>query len=75
MWKVLTLDQLKRGGRIFANRCFFAFKKKKKTNSIDYLLIHCRLGSYESYSSLFLEYLGSFLDAMRPYLVEMVLVG
>ena len=37
--KVLTLDQLKRRGMTFANRCFMC---EKEEEIIDHLLIHCK---------------------------------
>ena len=37
--KVLTLDQLKRRGMTFANRCFLCEEDKE---TIDHLLIHCK---------------------------------
>ena len=37
--KVLTLDQLKRCERAFANRCFLC---EKDEETIDHLLIHCK---------------------------------
>ena len=37
--KVLTLDQLKRRGMTFANRCFMC---KEEEETIDHLLIHCK---------------------------------
>ncbi|RVW93513.1 putative ribonuclease H protein [Vitis vinifera] len=36
--KVLTLDQLKKRGRILANRCFLCCEEEE---SIDHILIHC----------------------------------
>ena len=36
--KVLSLDQLKKRGRILANRCFLCCGKEE---SIDHILIHC----------------------------------
>ena len=37
--KVLTLDQLKRRGMTFANRCFMC---EEEEETIDHLLIHCK---------------------------------
>ena len=37
--KVLTLDNLKRRGMTFANRCFLC---EEDEETINYLLIHCR---------------------------------
>ena len=37
--KVLTLDQLKRHGMTFANRCFMC---EEEEETIDHLLIHCK---------------------------------
>ena len=37
--KVLTLDQLKRRGMFFANRCFMC---EEEEENIDHLLIHCK---------------------------------
>ena len=37
--KVLMLDQLKRRGMAFANRCFMCEEEEK---TIDHLLIHCK---------------------------------
>ena len=37
--KVLTLDQLKRRGMTFANRCFLC---EEDEETIDHLLIHCK---------------------------------
>ena len=37
--KGLTLDQLKRRGRTFANRCFMCEEEEK---TINHLLIHCK---------------------------------
>ncbi|RVW42420.1 hypothetical protein CK203_070906 [Vitis vinifera] len=36
--KVLTLDQLKKRGRILANRCFLCCEEEE---SIDHILMHC----------------------------------
>ena len=38
--KMLTLDQLKRRGMTFANRCFMC---EEEEETIDHLLIHCKL--------------------------------
>ena len=38
--KVLTLDQLKRRGMTFANRCFMC---EEEEETIDHLLIHCKI--------------------------------
>ena len=38
--KVLTIDQLKRRGMIFANRCFMC---EEEEETIDHLLIHCKI--------------------------------
>ena len=51
MGEVLTLDQLKRRGWTFANRCFFCLAEEESSNHI---LIHCMktrvCGSYYSLS-------------------------
>ena len=36
--KILTLDQLKRRGMTFANRCFFC---QENEETVDHLLLHC----------------------------------
>ena len=51
--KVLTLDQLKRRGMTFANRCFMCEEEKK---TIDHLLIHCK--SVKLLWDLFLSIVG-----------------
>ena len=38
--KVLTMDQLKRRGMTFANRCFMC---EEEEETIDHLLIHCKI--------------------------------
>ena len=52
--KVLTLDQLKRRGMAFANRCFLCEESKE---TIDHLLIHCK--SAKMLWNLFLSIVGT----------------
>ena len=51
--KVLTLDQLKRRGMNFTNRCFMC---KEEEETIDHLLIHCKLA--KTLWNLFLSIVG-----------------
>ena len=51
--KVLTLDQLKRRGMTFANRCFMC---EEEVETIDHLLIHCK--STKMLWDLFLSIVG-----------------
>ena len=51
--KVLMLDQLKRRGMAFANRCFMC---KEEEETIDHLLIHCK--SAKMLWDLFLSIVG-----------------
>ena len=52
--KVLTLDQLKRRGMTFANRCFLC---EEDEETIDHLLIHCK--SAKMLWNLFLSIVGT----------------
>ena len=51
--KILTLDNLKRRGMAFANRCFLCEEDEK---TIDHLLIHCK--SAKMLWDLFLSIVG-----------------
>ena len=56
--KILMLDQLKRRGLTFTNRCFLC---QEWEETVDHLLLHCaKTGVFGSCSSLSLEFLGSF---------------
>ena len=52
--KVLTLDQLKRRGMTFANRCFLCDEDEE---NIDHLVIHCK--SAKMLWNLFLSIVGT----------------
>ncbi|WKA09120.1 hypothetical protein VitviT2T_026797 [Vitis vinifera] len=61
--RVLTLDRLQKRGWALTNRCFLC---QTCGESIDHLLLHCeRTREVWSCSSLFLEFLGSFLIRLR----------
>ena len=60
--KVLTLDQLKRRGMSFANRCFMC---EKEEETIDHLLIHCKFA--KMLWDLFLSIVG--ISWVFPHLV------
>ena len=61
--KILMLDQLKRRGLTFANRCFLC---KRWGETVDHLLLHCaKTRVFGSCFSLSLEFLGSFPPQFR----------